>query len=598
LKRSISPAEIQEDIFPRAYSLEAPFPGGSSYQSALLEKKNEIRKRFPKKRTLSAKRGAAPEVSLHRNMGSFYGPDNNIQNRASGVPNDNTLAISNSGFIVAGYNTRFYFHDLIGDSAYYRPHPFTSTWSFVEFALDNDSISTSQPFDPKVRYDANADRFVLTFLSGRGPDDTKLVLAFSSSGDPMDKWNVYEIPGNPFNERVWSDFPVIALAENEVLYTINLIRENEPWETGFEETLIWQCDKQAGYDGLDSLPMKVWSDIQFGGKSIRNLHAMQGGDELKAPPYFFMSNRNFSTWNDTFFVVSLTGELGDPTAQVDVKYSLSNNNYGLSPAADQPAGPTLSTNDARVLDGFYENGKIQFVGNSIDTNSGRSSFYHGTVATPGSDPQIDLQVFEHDRLEFGYPGIAYTGKGPGDDEAIIGVNYSSATDTAGYGAFYFDGISDYSPFTQLIQGQSFLQRFGNPERWGDYFGIQRVYNELGAVWMSGYYGTSTGEHSFWMSEVHSPTYIFAGTEEQVKRVSKAFPVPSNDQVFIDFELDHKQVVKFVLTDSQGKVIKRMHEYLPAGQNRFECSLVNLSTGTYLLNISSEDLNVQHKLVKQ
>ncbi len=598
LKRSIAPADIQNDIYPRGYSLEAPFPGGKSYQDALLKKKAEISKKFPKKRTTSVKRSSAPEISLQRNMGSFYGPANNIQNRAGGTPNDNTIAVSDNGFLIASYNTRVYFHDLIGDSAYYRPHPFTSTWSFVEFALDNDSMGTSLPFDPKLRYDAVVDRFVFTFLSGRTPDDSKLVIAFSSSGDPMDEWNLYEIPGNPFNERTWSDFPVIALTENEVLYTINLIRENEPWETGFEETLIWQLDKQAGYDGLDSLPMKLWSDIKFGGKSVRNLHAMQGGDELKAPPYYFMSNRNFDSRNDTFFVVNLSGELGDPTAQVEVKYGLSDVPYGLSPTAEQPAGPELSTNDARVLDGFYENGQIQFVGNTIDTVSGRSSMYHGVVQNPGTSPSIELNIMQHPTMEFGYPGIAYTGKSAGDQEAVIGVNYTSLTDTAGYGGFYFDGNGEYSDFTKLIQGQSYVQRQGNPERWGDYFGIQRVYSELGALWMSGYYGTSTHEHSFWMSEVYSPTYVIAGEEEMEKPSQAAFPVPSQDLIYLDFELVKAQEVHFLLTDLQGKTIKGFRQHMGAGKNRFECSLINLSSGTYSLHLQGESISQEHRLIRQ
>ena len=598
LKRSIAPSDIKNDIYPRSYSTEAPFPGGSSYQDALLKKKAEIEKKFPKKRSLSPKRGSAAEVTLERNMGSFYGPDNNIQNRAGGVPNDNTLAVSDNGFLIASYNTRVYFHDLNGDSAYYRPHPFTSTWSFVDFALDNDSIGTSLPFDPKLRYDAVEDRFVFTFLSGRTPDDSKLVIAFSSSGDPMDDWNVYEIPGNPFNERTWSDFPVIALTENEVLYTINLIRENEPWETGFEETLIWQLDKQSGYDGVDSLPMKLWSDIKFGGKVLRNLHAMQGGDELKAPPYYLMSNRNFDASNDTFFLVSLTGEMNDPLAEVTTKHVISNKAYGLSPAAEQPAGPVLSTNDARVLDGFYENGQIQFVGNSIDTNSGRSSIYHGVLSDPSGSPSIDLNIMQHNTMEFGYPGIAYTGKFAGDNEAIIGVNYSSIVDTAGYGAFYFDPTGEYSNFTNLIQGQSYLQRQGNPERWGDYFGIQRVYSEQGSVWMSGYYGTSTKEHSFWMSEVRSPTYIFAGAEEaQKNEQTKAFPVPTQDFTYIDFELDHKQEVHFILKNMEGKTIKRYRQVLGSGMNRFECSLVNLPSGIYLLQVQGASISREHKLVR-
>ncbi|MEZ5014184.1 MAG: hypothetical protein R2794_07820 [Chitinophagales bacterium] len=35
---------------------------------------------------------------------------------------------------------------------------------------------------------------------------------------------------------------MIAITEHELFFTINLIIPDEPWQTGFSETLIWQMD--------------------------------------------------------------------------------------------------------------------------------------------------------------------------------------------------------------------------------------------------------------------------------------------------------------------------------------------------------------------
>jgi len=101
-----------------------------------------------------------------------------------------------------------------------------------------------------------------------------------------------------------------------------------------------------------------------------------------------------------------------------------------------------------------------------------------------------------------------------------------------------------------------------------------------------------------MSEVRSPTYIFAGAEEAEKNEqTKAFPVPTQDFTYIDFELDHKQEVHFILKNMEGKTIKRYRQVLGSGMNRFECSLVNLPSGIYLLQVQGASISREHKLVR-
>ena len=53
-----------------------------------------------------------------------------------------------------------------------------------------------------------------------------------------------------------------------------------------------------------------------------------------------------------------------------------------------------------------------------------------------------------------------------------------------------DNLSNYSSRIKLKAGEAPINSFvsGTVDRWGDYFGIQRMYSEPCKVWMSGMYG--------------------------------------------------------------------------------------------------------------
>jgi len=55
------------------------------------------------------------------------------------------------------------------------------------------------------------------------------------------------------------------------------------------------------------------------------------------------------------------------------------------------------------------------------------------------------------------------------------------------------------------KGLNYVDMLGGVyERWGDYFGIQRKYNEPGHAWNAGYYSLINGNAAIWVSEVINP----------------------------------------------------------------------------------------------
>ena len=83
-------------------------------------------------------------------------------------------------------------------------------------------------YDPKVIYDPMEDRFVLIFLLGNAPPSTYIVTCFPETSDPTGDWNVYFLDGDPFSTGHWSDYPAIALSEEELFITINLLVPGDP----------------------------------------------------------------------------------------------------------------------------------------------------------------------------------------------------------------------------------------------------------------------------------------------------------------------------------------------------------------------------------
>jgi hypothetical protein len=490
--------------------LEAPSPGGESYRSFLMRVKAESAKRFPRKIGSGSKSGSSdnlPPIKLrNRGMTRYVLALDSIVPVGGGTPLDNTLAISNNGLLLGSVNSLLYGYDLNADTVL-----FNNRFNYVSFEDFAEEQGTSFPFDPKLLYDEVNDRFIFVFLSGRTPSDSKNIIGFSSSNNPADPWYIYEITGNPLKNNTWTDYPAIAMTEDEVFLTVNLLRAGEPWQTGFAGSIVWQIDKLAGYQGVTDLPSRLWSDIRTDGRLLRNLNPIQGGAALTGPNIYLLSNRNFDVQNDSIFMVEITGKRNDPNATLITRIGIADTPYGAPPNGTQAnANPAtdstgFDTNDGRVLGGFLHQGQIQFVANTKNFETGLAAVYHGFITHLDSTAiEVRANIIGDDSLDFGYPNIAYTGKQDCDNEAIIGFNHTSATNFAGISAIHYANNDSYSEVIRLKEGDNYVDRISGPyERWGDYFGIQRVYNEPGKVWTAGFYGLPNRSSNTWFTELQS-----------------------------------------------------------------------------------------------
>lgn len=574
-------------------NMEMPSPEGSSDKAKLLRLKHAVELKYPRKVVSNGSQKAqGPEVF---EITGFEG--NAFNNR---VPNDNTVALSKEGILMSCTNNRVVVYDTEADTLMDNGFLFDFVSQF--------NITVSR-YDPKIIYDPDEDKFILAFLCGTNHLNNKIAVCFSMSNNPMDGWNVYLLPGDPLLTDHWTDYPAIALSEQELFITGNLLADNQSWQTGFSQSIIWQIDKQTGYMGDTALTTQLWSDIYDDSIKVRNIHPVRGARKLYGPNQYFLSNKNFSAESDTVYLIEITDSIGSSSEELSVTLLSNPNHYFMSPSGRQSIAKLLATNDSRMLGAVRDDSWIQYVHNSMDTTYGTAAVYHGTIENFESTPSVSGVILSDSVKDFGYPNIASTGINSDDKECVIAFNYTSPVDTNGVGCFYMDTNELYSSFNYIKRGDAPINTFVDSlDRWGDYFGIQRDYANPCNVWTAGMYGKSPGNGT-WLGKVAVAEVCRAPTPESEPENSTlnppfttgvAFPNPIVDWVTFDFELEESMYIKVELFDAEGKLIKVLYEDVALkGENRLTFNGFYLNKGLYVLRILNNDTELfTKKLVKE
>ncbi len=589
---------------------ESPYPNGKDYRSYLIEAKAKFAQQHPPRYfETSAGASRADQPQVIQDFGTYWRhPLDGPTLHDGGGPNDNSLAFSNDAYLITSWNSLIYAHDLQADTPCFNSHPYLTTLSFQQFA---GNLTTSNPFDPKILYDPEENKFVLLFLSGRGPNDSKTIIGFSTTSNPADPWNVYEIGGNPLNNNTWTDYPQVALTTNELFYTVNLLKSGQGWIEGFDRTIIWQIDKHSGFDGDDSLKLNLWDSIYYENKPVRYFRPIKTGAGPAGPNMYFLSNRGVPVeWNDTkvvesdtVFLIEVDNERGK-SPNLTVKPLKANQTYQTPTNATQAEGHIFFTNDSRILGGFYNNNQIQFVGNTMDKSTNRPAVYHGVIKNVNTTPTLTLKNISSGTLDYGFANIAYTGIKTTNQSSVIGFNHTSATAYAGFSCVYYDGAGNYSTPKMLVEGDSLVDMNGwsngdrTYERWGDYFGIQRNFRSPKQVWLNGYFGKSNRRSSAWIVQVKVPYdendpdngvdtsyFPLSLKEHETKTFSMVYPNPSDGAFKVRFNSSSDQFVSVKLTAINGtESIQLLEGDIKSGTNELSFQTFDLAKGIYVLEV--------------
>ncbi|HEY1046009.1 MAG TPA: T9SS type A sorting domain-containing protein [Bacteroidia bacterium] len=565
------------------YTLTPKFPSPAGVDPAVKAASNIMREKllgnkYPAMRT-SAKRAAITPIVKAGFSGATI----------AGTPNDNNVAVNSDSLVISVMNTYIRVYNTSG--------VLKKNWGLEFFPKDPKATKPgtgvgdlNRSYDPKVVYDPASDRFIIVFLEGDGSADTRIIVSFSKTNNPLDGWNVYQLPGNPFGGAFWTDYPMIAINGEDLFITVNILKDNTDWKVGFTQSVIWQVPKKNGYTA-DTLPYKLWSDIKYQGKPVWNICPVQEADQPGAPGLFFLSVRPGDISNDTVFVHRISDNYGKPGAQFTMKVLKSNKSYGVPPSAPQTqAGFKLQTNDARVLGAFYVNNKIQFVQTSKNTINGRSSVYHGIIQFPDrSDATVSANIISYDTLDIAYPTIAHAGNSVFGKQSLITFSHTGENVFPGTSVLYFNNDGEYSDLVFAKKGEGYINSFivDSMERWGDYTAIQRSTVNPKEFWLVGSYGRNNNVVGTWVSKISLDDPAVGLNSTQLSNSENyAFPNPVVDVLTIPFELESASNVVLKITDVTGKEILVLNEYQASGKQKAFINTSNFKTGIYFYTIIS------------
>lgn len=525
---------------------------------------------------------STPE-SIHPELGENF---NGKPFGSAGVPNDNTLAVSNDGVIISAINTTVTILDSEGTTLRYA-----TLSSITKGALG----LLDRYYDPKVLYDPVADRFILVFLEGSNSSDTRIIIGFTQSSDPTQDWNFYQINGKPLGGNTWSDYPIIAHNKEDVFITVNLLRDNESWQEGFVESFIWQVNKADGYQG-DTLGQRLYHDITYNNKSVWSICPVQPADDLEQTQMYFLSVRPGAASNDTVFMHRIDNTFRSGKAKLSMEVLRSNMKYGVPPSAFQSSvGYRLQTNDTRVLSATLFNNSIHYVQTTLVPEKLSSGVYHAVIRDLDTEPNIRARIIENDILDLAYPSISFTGyRNPDQHSMMITFSHSGELDYPGTSAVFYDGVGEldgiYSDILRIKDGDGLINTFlaDSIERWGDYTDIQRRYNQPGTLWLAGSYGDANNRNNVWIAEVKT------GNDLQLVNSVVTYPNPAYHSVRIAANFDEEMLVDLRLTDMQGKVVKELKaQQVYVSATEFMIVTTGMANGQYVLSIHKENGDILH-----
>ncbi len=496
----------------------------------------------------------------------------------AGVPNDNNMAISNDGFVVSVVNSTVTMFDKDGTHLGIR-----SLRAFVAGALP----SLDRTYDPKITFDPIEEKFILVFLQGSLSSDSRIIIGFSTTQDPRDAWNFYALEGTPFGGPYWSDYPIIGISKRDLFVTVNILLDNGSWQDDFQQSLIWQVDKESGFNGEDTLYQTLISDINYNDEFIWSICAVQGAPEPDDGEMYFLSVRPGDLSSTDVFLHKVTNSQRSNDTKYEVELLSTDKAYGVPPSAYQPeVGFRLQTNDARVLSAIHYADQIQYVQTTSVEGHDPSSIYHAILDLPSKS--IHANYITNDTLDYAYPSICYIGREGVTGASAITFSHVSELDFPGTSVLFhnnFDGQESlYSDVVKVKEGENIIDRFvpDSIERWGDYTGIQPKYNEPGVVWLSGSFGKETRFNGVWVGEVRMNTDLQPDIEDSRVIV---YPNPMAESMYIRLDILKTTSVKVNLYDLQGKLLAELYEGpVEAGSQSFYFDRGAYRPGMYIIRM--------------
>jgi PKD repeat protein len=410
------------------------------------------------------------ESEISGNIALVNGFEGNSYN--NWYPSDNAMAISNDGYIVSLSNSSISFYNA-GGVVFLNSQSLGQFYDFLDLGYFF--------FDPRITYDAEADRFIVVCLYSNSPSTNRVVVSVSASGNPLDGWFTTTIQASEIEAGAWFDYPNLGVSGEDIFISGNMFTSNAV----FTQSVIIQLDKDAFYNN-EPTQWEIFGDISDGmGTTAFTIKPMSSGlqSDYESQLYLISTNPYGGT---TFSLYKITGAVeSDQSLEV---YSIPTEEYTAAIEASQNGtNKKLYTGGVRIRDGFYAEGKVHFV-HTTNFNNGFAGIRY---------TRIDIENFESYSISYGlegfdyaYPSIAAFETTGNQFSVLISCLRSGQSLYPEIQAFKVDKYMNSTNSILIKSGESPISISNNTnQRWGDYTSTVKQFGvDEPTVWVFGCYG--------------------------------------------------------------------------------------------------------------
>ena len=348
---------------------------------------------------------------------------------------------------------------------------FTKTGSRIQtidlHTFFNAGVSDSLT-DPKVLFDAQSGRF---FASIMDISTNSVRIAISSTDDPTGSWVRYNIS---FDDRC-PDQPIIGISNNKFIISVNSFASHcEGGFVGAEFVVLRKAEL------LTASPVPFQRTLPD--SSEFSIHPVQSLGSTNAE---FMVSTGYSSI-DSVGLYTITGAVPSVTVSV---VSLPIQWTAIPPGGQQrDSSVEIETNDARVTDAAWYNGKLWLSLNDACTPDGDTAS-RACLRLIEIDTTVPAVTQDFDYGIPGYylffPALSINSQG----RLAVVFGYSS---TGSYPSIAVTGRAPTDP-SNTLQQATVVKAGSRPDesgRYGDYFDAAIDPSDTTRFWVAGEYGTS------------------------------------------------------------------------------------------------------------
>jgi len=170
---------------------------------------------------------SAPSYPIILDNGFQAIPDNNTS-----IPPD-TMGAAGPNHLMATLNTQVRIQNKSGSSI--STVSLNSFWSSVNGGSDS--------FDPKIYYDAGANRFIFTAMDDAWAPASGILIGVTETSDPTGNWFLWKVDADS-TDTYWADFPSIGFNSKWIAFSANMYANSDGSPNGCK---IWVFDKTNTY---------------------------------------------------------------------------------------------------------------------------------------------------------------------------------------------------------------------------------------------------------------------------------------------------------------------------------------------------------------